>query len=487
MLTRADILSVQEFEKIRSSKQKEILQNKKFAEYRYFLKKIFDGSKYWLTEQEEQLMSLMSQTSYSMWVDGSDKLQGKQEIEFKGEKIPLAKVPFMIAYMPKEDRRALHAKLNEKLKSVSDFAEAELNAVYNYKKISDERRKFPKPYSSTTLSFENDEKSVENLVSLITKNFTISKKFYALHAKLLGEKKLSYSDRNVNIGTITKKYPFEMSVDIVRDAYTKIGQQYTDIFDEFLKNGQIDVYPKKGKSGGAFCWGMPGLKTFVLLNHTDNLNSVSTLGHEMGHAIHSTLTGKTQPILYNGYPTSLAEVASTFFEQVVSAEIESTLSDDEKIIFLHGKISQDVQTIFRQIACFNFELELHEKIRAEGQVSAEKIAELMKKHLGSYLGDAFDLSLDDGYQFVNWSHIRRFFYVYSYAYGQLISKALYENWKKDKSYAAKIEKFLSSGASVSPKDLFKSISIDTTSNKFFEDGLKSIERDIERLEKLSRK
>ena len=104
----------------------------------------------------------------------------------------------------------------------------------------------------------------------------------------------------------------------------------------------------------------------------------------------------------------------------------------------------------------------------------------------SYLGDAVEVTDDDGYFFVNWSHIRRFFYVYSYAYGQIISKALFANWKKDPAYSKKIEQFLKAGRSMSPEDIFKSIGIDISKPEFFEAGLKSIEEDIKKLEKLTK-
>jgi oligoendopeptidase F len=130
-------------------------------------------------------------------------------------------------------------------------------------------------------------------------------------------------------------------------------------------------------------------------------------------------------------------------------------------------------------------LELHQKIRAQGRLAKKDIAILMNKHMKAYLGDAVDLKEDDGYFFVQWPHIRNFFYVYSYAYGQIISRALFENWKRDKNYAKKIEQFLSSGGSMSPENIFKKIGIDTSDKTFFETGLKSIESDIKRLEKLT--
>jgi oligoendopeptidase F len=204
----------------------------------------------------------------------------------------------------------------------------------------------------------------------------------------------------------------------------------------------------------------------------------------MGHAIHTEFS-KKQPSQYRHYSTATAEVASTFFEQLVTEDLMTGLSDDEKIVLLHNKTMGDVSTIFRQIACFNFEKELHEKIRSNGQVAPDAIAELLQTHLKSYTGKSMEVTKDDGYFYVTWSHIRRFFYVYSYAYGQIISRALYEKWKVDPSYAEKIEQFLSAGRSMSPKDIFKSIGI-KTDKAFFEAGLKGIEADIDQLEKLSK-
>ncbi len=243
------------------------------------------------------------------------------------------------------------------------------------------------------------------------------------------------------------------------------------------------MYPSVGKRGGAYCWGAYGLPTVVLLNHTNNFNSVMTLAHEMGHAFHTEMSHTQSPI-YADYTTSVAETASTLFENFVFDEVFETLSKKEKIIALHDKINGSVSTIFRQIACFNFEKELHEKIRREGYLSKENIASLMNKHMKSYLGPVFEMREDDGYFFVNWSHIRRYFYVYSYAYGALISDALYLEYKKDNNFKEKIEEFLKAGGSKSPEDIFCDIGINIRDPKFFENGLKVIEEDIKRLEKL---
>ncbi len=466
-------------------KQKEYLKDKSLAGHAYSLRCIFSEAKYKLSEKEEQLIGLLSQTSYRMWVDGQQRVLSQKTIEYKGETFPLSKAMSMLGDFSKEDRVNMNRLINGCLKENSQFAEAEINAVYNYKKIMDERRGYQKPYSATVLGYENEESEVEDLVGVVTKYFKLSNKFYTLHAKLLGEKTISMADRSVKIGEIKKKFDFETSVDIVRDAFKGVDQKYADYLDTFLLNRQIDVYPRKGKKSGAYCWGTGDLPTFVLLNYTDNITSVETLAHEMGHAIHTELS-KAQPLRYKHYSTATAEVASTFFEQVVIDKLESLLNEDEKIILLHNKIMGDISTIFRQIACFNFELELHENIRKEGQVNRSAIAKLLQKHMRAYTGKSMEVTEDDGYFYVTWSHIRRFFYVYSYAYGQIVSRALYEKWKSDSSYSKKIEQFLSAGRSMSPKDIFKSIGI-TIDKTFFETGLKAIEADIIKLEKLAKK
>jgi len=475
-----------EIAKIPKKDQSVFLKNQALKPYWYALVRIFKTAEHKLSDPEEQMINLLSQTSYDMWVDGQEKLLEQQVVEFRGESIPLTKALSIFSGLEKKERRELWGKIIFALKNMSSFAEAEINAVYNYKKIVDEKRGYKKSYDKTILGNENDEKTIELLITLVTKYFSISKRFYKIHAKLLQENKLSYADRSADIGDIQKKFDLSESVQIVRNSFAKIDQKYVDIFDSFIQNGQIDVYPSKGKSGGAFCWGNGDLPTFVLLNHSNDINSVETLAHEMGHAIHTELS-KSQPPRYRDYSMAVAEVASTFFEQVVTSELENYLSDDEKLILLHNKIKGDVQTIFRQIACFNFEADLHANIRSKGQISKEDIAKLLSVHMKSYVGDSVTVTDDDGYSFVGWSHIRRFFYVYTYAYGQLISRALFENWKKDPLYEKKIYQFLSSGSSMSPEDIFKKIGINVKDKTFFESGLKSIENDIKRLEKMTSK
>jgi oligoendopeptidase F len=472
--------------KIPVSKQSAYLKDPSLADYHYFLKKIFERSKHLLSEGEEQLSSLLAQPAYIMWVEAQEKLLNQQTVKHKGKILPFQEVISKIPEMSKDDRRKTQNEINRILKSISHMAESEINAVFNYKKILDIRRGYEKPYSATVMDYENSQRSIEALINLVSKKFHIAHRFYKLHARLIGEKKITVADRKVKIGKIKTKFTFEKSVSLLNEVLYGFDKEYAGILQSFVKNGQIDVYPKKGKKGGAYCWGSGMLPTFVLLNHVDNVRSLETLAHEMGHAIHTEMSKRQRPF-YRSYSYVCAETASTFFEGLMNEEIGKHLNGKEKMIWLHNKIMNSIEAIFRQTAGFNFELELHQEIRRAGQLSKEKMAALLAKHYRSYMGPAVLVNDDDGYFFVNWSHIRRFFYVYSYVYGQLISRTLLENWKADPSYSKKIKQFLSAGGSMSPEDIFKSIGIDSSKPEFFEAGLRGVEKDIDELEKLANK
>lgn len=475
-----------ELGKIPSRTQAAFLKSKILAPYRYFLQNLFENSRYDLSEAEEKILNLKSLTSRSLWIQGLEKSLNKQTVDHEGKSLPVGEAINLISQLPREPRRALHAKTMTMLKNLGDFAESEINAVVTDKKISDELRGYKHPYSATVRGYENDEASVMNLVKVVTKSFPVAHRFYALKAKLMGLPHLEYADRSASIGEAKKKIPFKDAVEIVRGVFYGFRPQYGQIFDRFLKEGQIDVFPKKGKSGGAFCSHGTNMPTYVLLNHVDDFHSISTLAHEMGHAIHSERSKQQSPF-YEDYSTSVAETASTLFENILFHAVFKELSDEEKVIALHDKIQSDIASIARQIACFNFELDLHTQIRAKGSLSKEEIAALLNTHMAAYLGPAMKLAKDDGYFFVYWSHIRRFFYVYSYAYGELISKALYEKYTKNPDYAENIDAFLSAGGSKKPEDIFLDIGIDTTKPSFFASGIKNIERDLDTLESLAGK
>lgn len=473
-----------ELSKVESALQKKFLSSKKLTPYHYFLKRLFIKGKHTLSTAEEKILSLKGQTSYSMWVDANDKLLQGLTVEYKGKQLPYAEAFQRVQDLPTQAERAELDRITySAVQKISAMAEAEINAIVVNKKIDDELRGYKNPYDSTIMSYENDPKTIAKLVQVVTENFPISSRFYKLKQKLLGLTEFYYSDRNAKIGELDKKITYEESFSELQRIFGATDPLFREILERLAYNGQIDAFPKKGKRGGAFCSPAINQPTFVMLNHTDNLDSHSTFAHEMGHAIHSELAKAERP-LYQGYSMSTAEVASTFFEMIVFYDAFEKMNDEEKIVALHEKISDDVQTVFRQIAFFNFEKELHATIREKGSLSKEEMAALYRKHLAAYLGKDVVIPEHSAYQFASVPHFRSFFYVYSYAFGQLASKALYAKYKEDPKFMEKIKQFLSAGGSMSPEDIFKSIGVVVTKPDFFEKGIKTIEDDINRLEKL---
>lgn len=468
--------------KLSLATQTALLSDRKLSKYRYHLKSLFDTAKHHLTESEERILSLKSNTSRGLWVAGTEKILNRKMIEWKKQQLPFAEALERVSELPKKDRNALWKKAIETCKSLGEVAENEITAIVLDKKVNDELRGFQKPYSGTLLGNENSEASVEALLEAVKKNYDISHRFYRLKARMLKEKRLSYADRNAVAGK-EPAITFRSATASLREVFHEVNPEYALILDRMLDNNQIDVHPKRGKTGGAFCASQVNLPTYVLLNYIPKMRALMTYAHEMGHAIHAERAKGESP-LYQGHSIAVAETASTLFENLVFDHMLPSLSKKERIVALHNRIQDDIATIMRQTAFFEFEREMHSTIRENGAMNHEELALLMQKHLQSYLGPAVDVTKDDGYTFVYVSHFRNFFYVYTYVYGLLVSSAIAERMREDTTYANEIDAFLKAGSSMSPDDIFKLIDIDVTDPSFFERGLARLSSRIDELEAL---
>jgi len=468
--------------KIDQKKQVVLLSDTSLSKYRYHLNELFADAKYHLTEPEEKILSLKSNTSYGLWVSGTEKILNRKTVTMKGKVMPIAEAFERVSELAKNDRNLLWSKAMDVCKSMGEVAENEITAIVLDKKVNDELRGFKKPYSATVRSNENTDASVEALVEAVKSNYSVAHRFYKLKAKMLKENSLSYADRNASVGK-EPEISFNQSTETLQSVFRSVNPEYEHILNTMVKNRQIDAFPKKGKTGGAFCASLTNLPTYVLLNFTPKMRSVMTYAHEMGHAIHAERS-KIQPVLYQGHSIAVAETASTLFENLMFDHTLEALSKKERIVALHNRIQDDISTIVRQTAFFEFEREMHETIRKNGAMNHIELATLMQKHLKAYLGPAVRVTLDDGYTFVYVSHFRRFFYVYTYVYGLLISGVIAEQFKANNNYRKEIEGFLTAGNSKSPDDIFKDMGIDVTNPKLFEAGLKKLSTRIDELEKL---
>ena len=473
--------------KLPKSVQTTLRKDPILAPYRHYLAHIFKTAKYTLSEPEEKILNLKSTPARSLWIAGTDKILKRRTVQHKKRTVPLMEAIDMVSSLPNAERPVLWRSITDELKRNADLAENELNAIVLDKKINDELRGYKTPYEAKIQSYENDVESVEALIATISqRGFAASRNFYKTKAALHHAERLPYASRYDSIGA-APTILFTTAVDVCRDVFYRTKEDYGRIFDSMLTSGQIDVYPKPRRSGGAFMSASITQPTMVFLNQVDDIKSLETLAHEMGHAIHAERAKYGQPTWYEGHSTTTAETASTLFEQLVFDAIYQQADDETRFVLLHDKLTRDIATIQRQIAFFNFEVDLHTQIRAHGTLTGVQMAELFAQHLRAHLGPHVEVTTDDGYSFVYVGHFRSMFYVYTYAYGQLMSSLLIQKYRANPSYIEQIDAFLQAGESDTVEGIFKRIGIDAHKRETFETALDSHIADVHKFTRLAKK
>ncbi len=465
--------------------QKAMLESVLLSEYKHFLEMAYNNAKHWLTEDQEKIMNIKSKTSKSNWVqmvsDFIAKEKGKvTNSKGKSEVVPFSEIMSKINSTDKVERDSA-AKLVHKInKKHSEAATYELNSILEDKFNTDKLRGFDRPDSQRHMSDDIESYVVDALVQTVTSNFHLAQEYYRLKAKYLGVKQLDYHERNVPVGDVEKKYTIEEGVDLVGKTLGNLDSEFKSIYFDFINNEQVDFYPKTGKRSGAYCSALNNKDPiFILMNYTDRLNDVLTLAHEVGHGIHFTLA-RAQNSVNFGASLATAEVASTFMEDFVLEEVEKGLKPQEKRLLAMERLNDEISTIFRQVACYNFETELHKTFREKGFLSTKEIGEIFLKHMKSYMGDAVKMNTGAENWWVYWSHIRSFFYVYSYSSGLLISKALQSLVRADSKNIEKVKDFMRAGRSQSPLQIFKQAGLDISHASFWQKGLSEVESAIQK-------
>lgn len=467
--------------KISPSIQKKFLNEPRLATYHYFLKRLFVEAKYLLSEPEEKIANLYSETSYLNWVNLVSSLLSKEE--YNGQNF--AQILSAISNPDKKKRTKAFSIINKILAQHADVAEAELNSVLGYKKVSDDLRQTPRPDFLRHLSDDISSQTVDSLIDAVSSRFDIPQRYYQLKAKILGFKKIKYYEKNIPIGKTNKKYSYEKSVGLVHDVLGQLDKDLQNIFDDFIKKGQIDALPKLNKTDGAFCTHMRSIDpTYILLNHTNQLRDVLTLAHETGHGINNELIKRKHGEIYFDTPISTAEVASTFLEDFVLEKLSKQNDKKFALALKMSKLDDDISSIFRQVSAYRFEQELHERYRRQGYLSKKEIGELFLKHMKNYTGPSMDYPAGTENWWIYWSHFRNFFYVYSYASGLLISKTLQGKVRQNPIFINSVKEFLTTGTSIAPEKAFQNLGIEISDKNFWLDGLKEIDLLLTETEKL---
>lgn len=305
----------------------------------------------------------------------------------------------------------------------------------------------------------------DNLVASVRAHLPLMYRYVKLRKRLLGIQELHYYDVYAPLtGESTARYTYDQAKQMVLDAVAPLGEEYCAEVRRGFAQRWVDVYPNKGKSGGAYSTGTYDSEPYIMTNFTGTLDSVSTLAHEMGHSMHSLLSRRTQPAQYADYTLFVAEVASTVNENLMIEQLLKTEQRPDTRLFLLNQYLENFKgTVFRQTMFAEFEREAH-AMRERGEaLSPAALNQLYGNLVRDYFGP--ELVMDEEVQ-LEWARIPHFyrpFYVYKYATGYSTAVALSEGILKEGESARKrYLEFLSMGGSVWPLDELRHAGVDLT-------------------------
>lgn len=308
-----------------------------------------------------------------------------------------------------------------------------LNTVAADKALEDKWRGFKRPADSRHLANEVDGEAVDAMAEAVAAAYPrLSHRYYALKARAMGLKGLNQWDRNAPIETTAPRgFDWSQGREIVLESFSDLGGDFAERADGFFKRPWIDGKARPGKQSGAYAHPVTADRhPYVFMNWMGERRDVLTLAHELGHGVHQTLAAG-QGTLLADTPLTLAETASIFAEGLTFDRLLATAPRSEQRGLLAGRIEDGLNTVVRQIAFHRFETRFHDE-RARGEVPVERIGELWLEEMGASLGPA--ITLNDGYEHW-WSYVSHFvhspFYVYAYAFGDLLVAALMQTRAND--------------------------------------------------------
>ena len=350
-------------------------------------------------------------------------------------------------------------------------------------------RKYSSPLQAALSANEIPVEIYHNLIQAVHQGFPAMHRYMRLRKQLLGVDELHYYDIYTPlVPDQDEQIPFEQAKEIALEALAPLGEDYLDMLREGFSNRWIDVYENQGKRSGAYSSGIYGHHPFVLLNYADTLNDVFTLVHEMGHALHSYLSGKHQSVTYANYRIFVAEVASTCNESILMQHLLGQTEDPKRRAYLINYFLEQFRTtLYRQTLFAEFELWCSEQVQQGLPLTAESLCQKYAQLNREYYGDAICPDEQIALEWARIPHFYRNFYVYQYATGFSAAIALSQRILKEGAPAVKdYLGFLSSGCSKDPVALLRDAGVDMASPAPVEDALKLFASLVEQMEELTK-
>jgi len=461
------------------------------GDFRYWLVAMRNFKDFTLSEPEEKIINIKDVTGVSALNMLYDSITNRYtfKLEFEGEEQELTRGELMA--LVHETDPDLRANAYQELFRVYEADAPILGQIYqaivrDWRNENINLRGFKSPISVRNLVNDIPDEVIEILLDVTRKNANHFHRFFRLKANRLGMDKLRRYDIYAPVEKSDKKYDFNEAAEIVLESFNDFDPKFSGMAQQIFDISHIDSEVRKGKMGGAFCATItPDLTPWVLLNYQGRPDDVATMAHELGHGIHS-LMAREHTALTQHACLPLAETASTFGEiMLVDKLLEQETNEAVRRDLLFRQMDDAFATILRQNYFSMFEKTAHAMVAEGAQVN--DLADAYLENLKSEFGDAVDVSDNFRWEWVMVPHFYNVpFYVYAYAFGQLLVLSLYKQYQEEgESFKPRYMNILAAGGSIAPVQLLRNAGIDITTTEFWQGGYDVIDEMVTELENLT--
>ena len=463
-------------------------------DHEFILKEVVEKSKYLLTDREEAIIANMQNTGSNAWGKLKDNLISTHKVEInedgKIKEYPLT-VVLNMAYDKDEKvrKRAYEAEIASYTK-IEEGVAAALNGIKGEVLTICEFRGYKSPLEQTLINSRMDEGSLNVMLEAMKESMPKFREYLKRKAEILGHKNgLPFYDMYAPIVESDMEFDYEKGKKFVVDKFRTFSDNLANFAQKAMNNNWIDVMPKEGKVGGAFCAGIHYLgESRILLNYGNSFSDVVTMAHELGHGFHGECL-KDESVLNTEYPMPIAETASTFCETIVKKAAIKEADKITALAILESEISDCNQVIVDIYSRFLFEKSLFEA-RKESALTVDQIKKLMLDAQREAYGDGLDPEYLHPYMWTwkpHYYYANSNFYNFPYAFGLLFAKGLYAEYlKKGSEFSSEYENLLSITGKHNIADITKEVGIDIHNKEFWKSSLRTIEEDIDKFMELSK-
>ncbi|MCX7884298.1 MAG: oligoendopeptidase F [Caloramator sp.] len=476
------------------------LKNPLLTDYKFYLEKLIKQKSHMLSKEQEEVIAKLSQNSDSPRNIYDNAIKGDWTpavIKDKnGKDIKLTSAAY--STISENPDRAFRKKAFEayigSFNKIKNTCAATLYASVKQDETYAKLRGYKSGLDAALSADFVPESVFNNLIDAVNKNLPQLHKYIELRRKVMKLDKVHGYDMYVPLVdekvSQKMKYPIDKAYNTVLEALKPLGEDYVNNVKYGFENRWLDVYPRDKKETGGYNLGLYGVHPFVLLNYDDSLDEMSTIAHEMGHAMHSVYSGKTQKYINANPPIFTAEVASTANELLLMDYlINNAKTDDEKLYLINKQIDNIRGTIYTQVMFSEFEKQIHEKVAKGEALTAEVLNKMWLDLIKKYNGSSYFVDEAVGINWLRISHFYRQFYVYKYATSMSASYELVKQMKEDKTGNAtkRYLEFLSAGGSDYPIEVLKKAGVDMTSPEPVDNLLKYFGSLVDQMENILKK